>query len=228
MLLDRCLGQSLLEPFPQLASGLLAQGGETWQGRVWCTRMSNEIRAALRMTDKPFCISSTRATSQPINTETKRQVRCTHTDDPIAMFSCSFESFLEQPLELHVGLRANTTEYLDILQWELEWSRLEPDVSRRIGEHKAKVDVDEMAGPVNEYIPVVPVLDLQQVCHDGVALVIVKIIRTKTDRETRTCQRLCEIALCTRKLCGFGVAISLSQVDQDNIKLKPRKRTLLK
>lgn len=93
------------------------------------------------------------------------------------MFSCGLEAFLEQPLEFHIGLRANTTEHFNILQWELERCRLKPDVSRRVGEHEPKVDVDEMTVPIDKDIPVVPVLDLQQVCYDGVPLVIVKIIR---------------------------------------------------
>lgn len=84
------------------------------------------------------------------------------------MLPCGLEPFLEQPFELLERLAVDPAEHLDVLERELEGCGLEADVARRIRQHKAEVDVDEVAVAVNQDVAVMSILDLEQVGDDGV------------------------------------------------------------
>lgn len=91
------------------------------------------------------------------------------TDDPVTVLPRSIEPFLEQPLELLERLAVNTSQNLDVLERQLEWRCLKADVSGRVGKHEAKVDVDQMAVTVDEDVAIMAILDLQEICNDGVS-----------------------------------------------------------
>ena len=76
------------------------------------------------------------------------------------MFPRSLEPILEQLLELSIMLAVDTSEYLHIFQRQFKRSRFEPKVPRRVRQHETKVDMDEVTFSIQEYVSVMPVLDL--------------------------------------------------------------------
>ena len=84
------------------------------------------------------------------------------------MFTRGLETFLEEPLELFERLSLDTSEDLYVLERELKRCGFESDVARRVGEHETEVDMDEVSVSVDQNVAVVAILDLQQVCNDGV------------------------------------------------------------
>ena len=70
----------------------------------------------------------------------------------------------------HLGGAALRVAVHDLQQLarELEGGRLEADATGAIGQHKAKVDMNDVAAVVQEDVAVMAVLDLQQVAHQAV------------------------------------------------------------
>lgn len=113
----------------------------------------------------PFCISSTKAEVlfASCNFTANNEIL---TDNPIAVLPRSFESLLEQSLELLVSLTVNTTKDLDVLQRQLERRSFKANVPRRVRQHEAEVDVDEVTASVNEDVSVMSVFDLEEIRDD--------------------------------------------------------------
>ena len=91
------------------------------------------------------------------------------TNYPITMFPRRLEPFLEQLLELPKRRRLDFPQYFNILQREFERGSFESDISRRVGKHETKIDVDEVSVAVEEDVAVVSVFDLEEVGDEGVA-----------------------------------------------------------
>ena len=100
------------------------------------------------------------------------------------MLPSGVEPLAEQPAELVVGGAVEATEDLDVLERQFKWRRLETDVTGRVREHEAEVDVNEVPVAVEEDVAVVSVFNLEQIRHEGI-----------------TSKRFGEVALCPRKLC---------------------------
>ena len=91
------------------------------------------------------------------------------TNYPITMLPRRLEPFLEQLLKLPKRRRLDPSQHFNILQREFERGGLESDISRRVGKHETKIDVDEMSVAVEEDVAVVSVFDLEEVGDEGVA-----------------------------------------------------------
>ena len=102
------------------------------------------------------------------------------------------EPVAEQTTKLEVRPTVHATEHLDVLEGQLERRGLEADVPRRVREHESEVDVDQVPVAVEQDVPVVPVLDLQEVCHERVPR-----------------KRPGEVALRADELGGRGIAVCL-------------------
>ena len=102
------------------------------------------------------------------------------------------EALPEQLPELAVRGTVEPSENFDVFERELERRSLETNVPWGVGEHEAKVDVDEVPIAVEEDVAVVPVLDLQEVRDERVAR-----------------ERLGEVALRAGVLCRSWVAVRL-------------------
>ena len=109
------------------------------------------------------------------------------------MLSRRLKPFLEQLLKLPKRRRLDPSQHFNILQREFERGSLEPNISRRVGKHETKIDMDEMSVAVEEDVAVVPVFDLEEVGDERVS-----------------CERLCKVALRADVLGGRRVAIRLS------------------
>lgn len=66
------------------------------------------------------------------------------------MLPRNLEAFSEQALEIQESFAFHPSQYLEILERELEWRSFQPDVTRRVAEHEPKVDVNDV--PVNENV----------------------------------------------------------------------------
>mmetsp|Transcript_26151 Transcript_26151/g.83517 ORF Transcript_26151/g.83517 Transcript_26151/m.83517 type:complete len:428 (-) Transcript_26151:486-1769(-) len=75
---------------------------------------------------------------------------------------------LEEVEELARAAIGVAVHDLEQLPRELEGGGLEVDPPGGVGEHEAKVDVDDVPLLVHEYVAVVPVLDLEDVAHNRV------------------------------------------------------------
>jgi hypothetical protein len=68
------------------------------------------------------------------------------TDDIITVLASGLEPFPEQPFEILERLTVQSSKNFDILEGKFERGCLEPNVARRITQHEAEVNVDEMSG----------------------------------------------------------------------------------
>jgi acyl-CoA hydrolase len=86
------------------------------------------------------------------------------------VFPGSFESLLEQLLEVRPARAVESTHDVHIIERKLERRSLEAHISAwRVGEHEPKVDVNEVTVSVDEDVTVVPVFDLKEVRDDRIA-----------------------------------------------------------
>lgn len=88
------------------------------------------------------------------------------TDNPIAMFSRSFEPLPKQPPKLEERRTRYTAKNFDVLWRQLERCSLEADVAWCVAEDETKVDVNEMTVAVEQDVAVMPIFDLQEECDD--------------------------------------------------------------
>ena len=79
------------------------------------------------------------------------------------------EAFDHEPLEFGKCSGVLPAEQLDILGGHLEAASFAVDVPGRVAEQKAEVNVDHVALRVEQDVPIVSVLDLQNVAEKGVA-----------------------------------------------------------
>ena len=91
------------------------------------------------------------------------------TNYPITMFPRRLKPFLEQLLKLPKRSGLDPSKHFNILQREFERGGLESDISRRVGKHETKIDVDEVSIAVEEDVAVVSGFDLEEVGDEGVA-----------------------------------------------------------
>ena len=92
-----------------------------------------------------------------------------HTDDPVAVLARRLEALTKELPELQKRRALYATQDIYILHGQFEWRGLEAQVPRRVRKHEAEVDVHDMAFAVDEDVPVMPVLDLEEVRDEGVA-----------------------------------------------------------
>ena len=76
------------------------------------------------------------------------------------------EAFDHEALELGEGARVLPAEQLDILSRHLEAVRLAIDVSWRVAQQEAEVNVDHVTLRIQQNVAVVPVFDLQDVAEE--------------------------------------------------------------
>ena len=79
------------------------------------------------------------------------------------------ETFMEQPLELSERITFDAAKHFDVIKCKLEWSSLEADVARRVRQHEAEIDVNQVPVTIDKYVTVMSVFDLQEVCYNRVA-----------------------------------------------------------
>ena len=151
MLLNRRLREALLEAISQLLRRLLTEGSEARQHRV----LLHELDQRYKRHTSDFCA--------------RGRARRARTNDAVAVLPRGLKALFEEPPELLEGCPFEAAEHLDVLERELERRGLEADIPRRVRQHEAKVDVDQVPIAVDQDVAVVPVLDLQQVCDDGVS-----------------------------------------------------------
>lgn len=75
---------------------------------------------------------------------------------------------LEVAEELRVIALSIALHHFQQLPGELEGRGLKIDAARGVGQHEAKVDVDDMPRIIQQQVAVVPVLDLEQVADEAV------------------------------------------------------------
>ena len=121
------------------------------------------------------------------------------------MFPCSFESFLEQLLEVRITRTIQSSHDIHILllslsatnarrerrkresphHKHLERCRLKSHISRRVTQHEPKVNMNQMPILVYEDVPVMPIFDLKKVCDDRVTCERTDKIALSTSESTR-------------------------------------------
>jgi len=107
------------------------------------------------------------------------------------------EALPKQLLELYKRRAIYASQNFHILVRKLEWGGFETEVAWRVGEEEAKVDMHDVAVPVEEDVPVVTVFDLEEEGDDGVA-----------------CEGFGKVSLCAGELCGRGIAVCSFEVVQ--------------
>lgn len=114
----------------------------------------------------------------------------TLTYDSIAVLSRCLETLTKQTLELQKRLPIHTPQHFDIFRWQLEWCSLKAYVTRRIGQHEPKVYVNEMPLSVQQYVPIMPILYLQQVRYDGITYETGRALNIEIEvlRAEQTCE----------------------------------------
>ena len=124
----------------------------------------------MTLINRPFSISSTSAV---LGQKVSHGHVCVPlpklTDNPITMLPRRLKPFFEQLLKLPKRSGLDPSKHFNILQREFERGSLESDISRRVGQHETKIDMDEVSVAVEEDVAVVSVFDLEEVGDEGVA-----------------------------------------------------------
>jgi hypothetical protein len=58
---------------------------------------------------------------------------------------------------------------LDILLCELEWSSFKVYVAGRASKHKSKINVNDTSHIIDEYVTIMPILDVHEIGEEGIA-----------------------------------------------------------
>jgi hypothetical protein len=112
------------------------------------------------------------------------------TYDSIAVFSRCLEPLTKQTLKFQKRFPIHTPQHFDIFRWQLEWCSLKTYVTWRIGQHEPKVYVNEVPLSVQQYVPIMPILYLQQVRYDGITYETGRALNIEIEvlRAEQTCE----------------------------------------